>query len=342
MGVHLKELTIREPIAIESLAHKILVVDGYNILYQFLTTIRGPDGSPLTDAKGKVTSHLIGLFSRSTKLMQSNIKLVFVFDGVPPDLKRAVLEERKATKIAAQKSYEEAKAAEDVEAMKKFSGRTARLTKDLVEEAKLVCSLLGIPTVQAPSEGEAQMAYMVKKGDAWAGVSQDYDSLLYGCPRLIQNLSIAGKRKLPGSPRYVNISPELVNLKATLEHLKFSDDQLLALAMLVGTDYNPGGIKGIGPKKALKLVTEHGKNIEALFVAVKFNEISPHPWKEIWDTFKKMPVTDDYKLQWKSPDTKGLIDYLVRQRDFSEERVLSALENLKSAQKQQKSLGDFG
>ena len=341
MGVNLKELTARETITLDTLKHKTLVVDGHNMLYQFLTTIRQPDGTVLMDAKGRVTSHLIGLFSRTTKLMQYGIKLAFVFDGKPPALKYKLLEERKAVKQEAQAAYEEAKAAEDVAAMKKYAGRTARLTKEMVAEAKHLCTLLGLPVVQAPSEGEAQMAAIVHAGDAWAGVSQDYDSLLYGCPRLIQNLSLSGKRKLPGSPKYVSVSPELITLKTTLERLKLKPDQLLALAILVGTDYNPKGIKGIGPKKALKLVTEHDEDYEKIFAAVKFDEISPVPWKSIWDTFKTMPVEQDYALAWKPCDSKALREYLVEERGFSVERVESALEALKQQQHNQRSLGDF-
>ena len=342
MGVNLKSLTPRDPISVDDLKNKICVVDGYNILYQFLTTIRQADGTPLKDSSGRITSHLIGLFSRTTKLMQSGVKLAFVFDGVPPDLKHRELSRRKEAKLLAKEKYEQAKDEEDVESMKKYSMRTARLTKEMVEEAKLVLDYLGIPWVQAPSEGEAQMAYMVKQGDAWAGISQDYDSLLYGCPRLVQNLSIAGKRKLPGSPRYVNVVPEMITLKNVLTELELTLDQLTCLAMLVGMDYNPGGIHGLGPKKGLKLVKEHPDK-EELFTTVEFDSKSEVPWKDIWDCVHTMPVEKEYDLKWGAVDGDKLHVYLVEEREFSAQRVESVLEalNATKAQRAQKSLGDF-
>jgi len=275
--------------------------------------------------------------------MQSGIKLAFVFDGTPPDLKHRELSRRKEAKLLAKEKYEQAKDEEDVESMKKYSMRTARLTKDMIEEAKIVLDCLGIPWVQAPSEGEAQMAYMVRVGDAYAGISQDYDSLLYGCPRLVQNLSIAGKRKLPGSPRYVNVVPEMITLKTVLKELSLSLDQMLCLAMLVGMDYNPGGIKGIGPKKGLKLVQEHGDNKEALFEAVEFDSKSEVAWKDIWDCVHNMPIEKEYDLTWGSVDGEKLYSYLVDEREFSAIRVNKTLENLNAtkSQRAQKSLGDF-
>lgn len=344
MGVNLKALTSRESISLEALKNRILIVDGYNILYQFLTTIRTPDGTPLRDKEGRITSHLIGLFYRTTRLMQHGIKLAFVFDGTPPDLKRKTLDARKATKLAAKEAYEKAKEEEDIEAMKKYSSRTSRLTKEMVEEAKVLLDCLGIPYVQAPSEGEAQMAWMVKNGDGWAGVSQDYDSLLYGCPRIIFNLNIQGKRKMPGSPRYITVTPELVTFKGVLEELELDLDQLMALSMLVGTDYNPKGIKGIGPKKGLKLVKEHDHDFAKLFEDIEFSEKCGVEWEEIWNVFHDMPVEKEYDLKWGTIDAEGIMDYLVGDRGFSEDRVMNTLEKLDATKKvrQQTSLGDFG
>lgn len=342
MGVNLKALTSREEIALEELKNRICVVDGYNILYQFLSTIRQPDGTPLKDPTGRVTSHIIGLFYRTTKLLQHGIKLVFVFDGKPPKLKQKEIERRIKLKEEAKKAYEIARQAEDLSSMKKYSMRTSKLTKEMVEEAKEILSYLGIPCVQAPCEGEAQMSYMVKEGDAWCGVSQDYDSLLYGCTRLVQNLSIVGKRKMPGSPRMINVVPQLIKVRTVLDELELTLEQLRALSMLVGTDYNPGGVKGLGPKKGLKLVKEFGEDFEGLFEKVEFNEKCEVPWKDIWNTFENMEVTSDYDLNWNPVDGEGLKQFLL-DRAFSEDRIDSTLEKLNATkkQRQQTSLGDF-
>jgi flap endonuclease-1 len=342
MGVNLKDLVTKQPVTFEDLKGKVLAVDAFNILYQFLTTIRTPDGRPLTDSKGRVTSHLIGLFSRTTNFLRQGLKPVFVFDGEVPVLKYHELEKRAAVKIEAQKQYEKAVAEEDVEAMQKYGGRTARLTKEMVAEAKTMLALLGLPVVQASSEGEAQASFMVRKGDAWAVVSQDYDSLLYGADRLIQNLSIAGRRKKAGVLGTIVVKPEIIELKQVLKELSITQDQLIALAMLVGTDYHPGGVKGIGPKKALALVKEQ-KALDRIFAAAKWSEHCTVSWQEIFDLFKKMPVTKDYSLKFKAPDKEGLRHFLVDEHDFGAERVEKTIVDLQEqhSKHSQKGLGDF-
>jgi flap endonuclease-1 len=342
MGVNLKELVTKKPITFEELKGKVLAVDGYNILYQFLTTIRTPDGRPLTDSKGRVTSHLIGLFSRTTNFLRQGLKPAFVFDGKVPELKHQELKKRAEAKMEAQKKYEAAAAVEDVAGMQKYGGRTARLTKEMVEEAKTLLTLLGIPVVQAPSEGEAQASFMVRQGDAWAVVSQDYDSLLYGADRLIQNLSIAGRRKKSGVLGTIIVKPEMIEFRGVLSELGVTHDQLIALAMLVGTDYHPGGVKGIGPKKALALVKEQ-KSPGKIFEEAKWSEHCSVPWQKIFELFKEMPVTKDYELKFRAPDKEKVTRFLVGEHDFGAERVESALAELQEqhSKRAQKGLGEF-
>lgn len=344
MGLNFKDLVVKKEISISDMKSKVLAVDSMNMLYQFLTTIRSPDGSVLTDNKGRTTSHLIGLFSRTTSLMESGLKLVFVFDGKAPEIKRKTWEKRTQTKKEASLKLKEAEEAGDIAGMKKFAARTAILTKDMIDDAKNVIRALGLPIVQAPSEGEAQTAYMVKRGDAYASVSQDYDNLIFSCPLLVRNLSIAGKRKKKGKFGFESVKPELISLKDVLDNLKVNLDQLIVMAILTGTDYNPGGVKGIGPKKSLKLVQENGGNFEKTFEEARWKEHFPDlSWKKVFDTIKKMPVTDEYKLEWKKIDEKNLLKLLVEEHDFSEERVRSKLERLKKVKFElsQKGLGSF-
>jgi len=344
MGLNFKDLVVKKEITIKDLSGKVLAIDSMNLLYQFLTTIRGPDGSVLTDDKGRVTSHLIGLFSRTTSLMEEGLKLVFVFDGKPPAIKQKTWEKRKEVKAEATLKLKEAEELGNLEEMKKFASRTAILTKDMVQDAQKIISALGLPIVQAPSEGEAQTAFMVKNGDAYASVSQDYDNLIFGCPVLVRNLSIAGKRKKTGKVGMQIVKPEMVLLKDVLANLQLTHDQLIVLAILVGTDYNPGGIKGIGPMKGVKLVKEYDHNFEELFAKVEWSKHYPDlTWKEVFDTIKHIPTTKDYTLEWKPIDEKKLLNLLVHDFNFSEDRVKSKIEKL-IAQKEklsQKGLGSF-
>jgi|TARA_Y100000310_G_scaffold327327_1_gene393496 flap endonuclease-1 len=343
MGVALKDITTAKEIDLDFLKGKTIVLDTYNILYQFLTTIRGRDGMLLKDSKGNVTSHLVGLFTRTSNLMQRGLKLVFVFDGKAPKLKQKEQEKRSTLKSEAEKKYLEAKKIGDKEEMRKYASRTSRLSKDMVEESKKLISLLGLPIVQAPSEGEAQAAYMVGKNEGFAVGSQDFDSLIHGAIKLVRNLSISGKRKKGSSIGYDTIKPELIDLSENLNNLGIDQNQLIALAMIVGTDYNPGGIKGIGPKNALKLVKQYKTDFDSLFKEVKWNENFDFSWTEVYYLIKKMPTTDNYNLNFENVSTEELYELLVNQHDFSEQRVKSTLEKLKKETdgKQQKSLGDF-
>ncbi len=342
MGTKIKEILQAKEIGYDALQHKTLAVDTHNMLYQFLSTIRTPDGSPLKDSKGNVTSHLIGLFSRTTNLMQKGIKLTFVFDGKPPELKRKEIDRRRALKTEAEQEYEIAKERQDFEAMKKYASRTSRLTPDMVDEAKKLIAALGLPIVDAPSEGEAQAAYMVRRGDAWAEVSQDLDCLLFGVPRLVRNLSLSERRKLPGKLGYQTVKPELFDLAENLSRLKINQDQLIAIGILVGTDFNVGGVHGIGPKKALTLVKKHGDNLAAAFDEAGWDN-KELEWQEIHRTIKHIPTTTSYELRCDSIRDDRVIKLLCDDHDFSQERVQSALLRLQQSQEKQKQkgLGEF-
>jgi len=346
MGVAFKDLIISKEIDLDFLKNKIVFLDSYNVLYQFITTIRGRDGTLLMDSSGSVTSHLVGLFTRTTNLMQRGIKLVYVFDGKAPELKKKTTEQRREIKIEAEKKFMEAKKKKDIEDMKKYAARTSRLTEDMVNEAKELISLLGLPVVQAPSEGEAQAAYMVRKNDGFAVGSQDFDSLINGATKLVRNLSITGRRKKGKTMGYETIKPELIDLSENLNSLGIDQNQLIALSMIIGTDYNPGGIKGIGPKNALKLVKKYKADFadfDLLFKEVKWDDYFEFPWTDVYYLIKKIPITKDYKLVWTDINDKELCELLVDKHDFSEERVKATLKKLnkETTKKQQTFLGEF-
>jgi len=333
LGVNLRDLIPKDIIKVigdlRELRGKVIAIDAYNALYQFLTAIRQPDGTPLMDSKGRITSHLSGLFYRTINIMEAGIKPVYVFDGKPPELKAKEIQERMSVREEAKKKYEEAIAAGDLEAARRYAQLSAKLTSNMVNDAKRLLDAMGIPWVQAPSEGEAQAAYMAMKGNAWAAASQDYDALLFGAPRLIRNLTISGKRKLPRKDVYVEIKPELIELDKLLKALGLNREQLVDIAILLGTDYNPDGVKGVGPKTALSLIKTHGRLEKALkaLPTAKF-PVEPTKIKEI---FLKPPVTDNYSLKWRKPEEEGIIKILVDEHDFSETRVKNAIERLKRA-----------
>ncbi len=314
---------------LRELRGKAVAIDAYNALYQFLAAIRQPDGTPLMDSKGRITSHLSGLFYRTINFVENGLKPVYVFDGKPPEMKAKELQGRLSIKEEAKRKYERALAEGRLEEARRYAQMASRLTSDMVEDAKKLLSAMGIPWVQAPSEGEAQAAFMASRGDVWAAASQDYDSLLFGAPRLIRNLTISGRRKLPRKNAYVEIKPELIELDKLLNALGISRRQLIYIAILLGTDYNPEGVKGVGPKTAIVLVKTRKdlKDILKSFPTAKF----PVDPEEIEKFFLNPPVTTEYKLEWKEPNEEEIIKILVEEHDFSENRVKNAINRLRRA-----------
>ena len=325
MGVNLRDLVPKTTINLQDLGGKSIAIDAYNALYQFLAIIRQPDGTPLKDHTGRVTSHLSGLLYRTANLVEMGIKPVYVFDGTPPALKEVQIKRRMQVKEEAAIKYERALKAGRVEEAHKYAQTTSRLKDYMTEDSKRLLDHLGIPWIQAPSEGEAQAAHLAKKQDTHYCASQDYDSLLFGAPMLVRNVTLSGRRKLPGKKVYVEVIPEIVDLKQTLTQLDITHEQLIDIGILVGTDYNPDGIKGIGPKTGLKLIKKHG----SLENIPKLDEADfPVPPKRIREIFLQPKVTDNYKLEWRKPDAGGVIDFLCRERDFSQDRVKKAIEKM--------------
>jgi flap endonuclease-1 len=323
MGVLLTPIVIKEQLSLEDLRGKRLAVDGNGELYQFLALIRLRDGSPLMDSKGRVTSHLSGLFYRVTRLITDyGIQLVFVVDGKPPSLKSTEIERRRG--IKARYDAEHAAALREGDMAKAYSKATmtSRLTRIMVNEAVELLCLMGIPVIQAPSEGEAQAAHMCINGSVWAAASKDYDCLLFGTPRLLRFLTISGKEFLPSKASFRPLTPELIDSSNMLGHYGLTRAQLVDLAILVGTDFNDG-IKGIGPKKALKLVRDFG-SIENMPAEIR--DGAGTSVSEIRDIFLHPEVTDNYSVTFAAADREGIIRFLCDEREFSKERVTAALE----------------
>jgi flap endonuclease-1 len=309
---------------LEELRGKVIAVDAMNSLYQFLSIIRQRDGEPLKDSKGRITSHLSGLFYRTSNLVELGVRPVYVFDGEPPKLKRQTLESRRVIRAEAEKARVAALKAGDIAEARKQAQRATRLTDVMVGETTTLLKHMGIAWVQAPGEGEAQAARLVQRNDAWASASQDFDSLLFGAPVLVRNVAITGRRKLPGKDVYVEVVPEFIEFQELLKKLEINRQQFVAIGILVGTDYN-AGIKGIGPKKALELVKKRGSIKEVTRKLEEKFEVDP---LEVEKIFLKPNTTDDYELEWGEPNPDGIKEFLCEEHDFSESRVQTGIDRL--------------
>ena len=338
MGVGISDIIKSESIELSDLENKIIAVDAYNIIYQFLSSIRQRDGTPLKDSEGRVTSHLSGLLYRNANLLEKGIKLVYVFDGKPDIMKEGTLEKRKERKKKAEKEYEKALEKGDLETARSKAQQTSRMDSEIEESSKELLNLLGIPCIQAPAEGESQAVYLVKNDDAWGVGSQDYDSLLLGAPRLIKNLTITGRRKLPGRNEYKEITPELILLEDALEELEITREQLIDIGILCGTDYNDG-VKGIGPKRGLKYIKKYGD----IGGVLEEKDKEVNNYEKIKELFLNPKITEDYSIEFKKMDVEGIKDFLCDKHEFSESRVQSALDKIEEGREKgkQTSLSSF-
>ena len=344
MGLNIRDIVDRRETGFADLKGKILCVDAFNVLYQFLSTIRQADGTPLMDDKGKITSHLSGILYRNVALISEWIKLVYVFDGKAPELKKKIHKKRGEARDIARERYEAAKQEEDLEIMKRYSSQLVRLDDELISESKELLEALGICVIQAPGEGEAQAAYLSRKDEIYGVVSQDYDSLVFGAEKLIRNLTVSRKKKTYAG--YVEVKPEKIILKNLLENLEINQDQFISLAILVGTDYNPKGVPRIGQKTALQIVKEF-KTPEKIFESVKeridmLSDEDWFDWKVIFSLFK-CPKVNDFEMKFPEINTDKIRDILVKRHGFSEERIDKQIEKLVGVKKlkDQKSLNKW-
>lgn len=336
MGLNIKQIISRKNIEIPDLKGKTVSVDAFNTLYQFLSTIRQQDGSPLMDDNKKITSHLSGILYRNVALLKEKIKLIYVFDGEPPKLKEKIHKKRREVKEKAEENYQAAKQAENIEEMRKYSQQLVKLNDEMIQESKELLQAMGIAVIQAPGEGEAQAAYLSRQKEVYATVSQDYDSLIFGAPTLIRNLTLSRKKKTFSG--FVEVKPEIIKLKDVLEELQINQDQLICIAIMVGTDYNPKGIPRIGQKKALKIVKEF-ITPEEIFkhLEEKIKELpneDKFDWEEIFSLFKAAKINNP-EIIFPKINPERIKEILVKKHGFSEERIQRQIEKLTDIKKAQ-------
>ena len=320
MGVKLKDIIEPEKITFNDLEGRVVSIDAFNTLYQFLSTIRQRDGRPLTDENGNITSHLSGILYRNSSMIEKGIKPIYIFDGQAPELKSETQAKRREIREESEKIYKEALAKGETEKARKYAMRSSKLSKEIIDSSKKLLTLMGIPYVEAKGEGEAQAAYLVAKGDAYAVASQDYDCLLFGAKRVVRNLAVNSNTG--------NI--EYYQLDKILKQLDITREELIDMGILIGTDFSDG-LKGVGAKNALKLA----KNGQLKEKIAELQSESTHDLDEVREIFLNHNVNTDYKIDWNKPDKEKIIEFLCFEHGFSQDRVSKAsdkLNNLNSSQ----------
>ena len=315
MGVKLKDIVEPESISFKDLEGRTVSIDAFNTLFQFLSTIRQRDGRPLTDENGNITSHLSGILYRNSSMIEKDIKPIYIFDGQAPELKSETQAKRREIRDEAEKIYKDALAKGDTEKARKFAMRSSKLSPEIIESSKKLLTLMGIPYIDAKGEGEAQAAYLVQNGDAYAVASQDYDCLLFGAKRVVRNLAVNSNL---GNLEYYQLNKVLKELNVTRE-------ELVDMGILIGTDFCDG-LKGVGAKTALKLAHK-GQLKEKI---AELQKQSSHDLDEVREIFLNHNVNTDYKIKWEKPNKDKIIEFLCYEHGFSEDRVSKASDKLKN------------
>ncbi|GAA5872259.1 hypothetical protein JCM16303_001032 [Sporobolomyces ruberrimus] len=322
---------------IKSLFGRKIAIDASMSIYQFLIAVRQQDGQQLMNEAGETTSHLMGLFYRTLRMVENDLKPCYVFDGKPPQLKSNVLKKRFSNRQEAKEDEVEAKETGTTEDVDKLSRRQVKVTKEHNDECKKLLTLMGIPWVEAPSEAEAQCAELCRGGLVYGAGSEDMDTLTFNSPILLRHLTFSEARKMP---------IDVIDLKDVLAGLELTMDKFIDMCMLCGCDYLEP-IKGVGAKTALKLVKEYDTMDEILAHLSKGKNPPPEDWpyEEAKQLFMKPSVkpATEIELKWEAPDVEGLVDFLVRDKGFSEDRVRKGADKLKArlSSKQQGRLDGF-
>ncbi|VWU51849.1 flap endonuclease 1 [Hepatocystis sp. ex Piliocolobus tephrosceles] len=327
-------------IKIENLMGRVVAIDASMSLYQFIIAIRDSEQyGNLTNESGETTSHISGLMSRSIKLMENGLKPIYVFDGAPPELKGSELEKRGEKRQKAEELLQKAKEEGDLDAIKKQSGRTVRVTKKQNEEAKRLLTLMGIPVVEAPCEAESQCAFLTKYNLAHATATEDADALVFGTKILIRNLNAnatSGQNKNKNSTSKRGYILTEIKLEQVLKGLNLTMNEFIDFCILCGCDYCDT-IKGIGSKTAYNLIKEH-KCIEKIIENIDKNKYQvPNNFRyvEARDSFinPKVLTKEEVKIDWNEPKIDELRHFLIKDYNFNEVRVTNYINRLLKARK---------
>lgn len=348
MGIKFKDLfsPYKEDVNLKGLNGKKVGIDAYVMIYQMLARVRrAEEGGQEFSFQGNVTSHLIGIFQRCIYLLENGLKVCAIMDGPPVSMKERILQERASRRQEAERLRQEAMEEEDLETADKYAQAAISVTEQILDDSRKLFSLLGIPVVNAVHDAEAQIAQMVRFNVLDACVSQDYDSFAFGAPYVIRNLTVSQKRMIRG--KTITVLPEQYYLDKILTGLEITQDQLILAGMLIGTDFN-NGVKGVGPKTALKLVKEYPTleaikpHIEAKFTAddYSWDYYFPVDPDEIMSYFKNPPYNDVSDPKFGKVDSKGVTHFLVEERGFNRENVENRMKKVLKMQRQS-SLSSF-
>ena len=310
----LRDLASIREVAFEELEGSVVAVDAHNWLYRYLTTtVKWTNDDAYTTADGTEVANLIGVVQGLPKFFEHDLTPVMVFDGDVTDLKADEVADRREKRERAEERQAAAAERGDAVEAARLSARTQRLTDTIQETTRELFALLDVPVVEAPAEGEAQCAHMAATGSVDHAGSEDYDTLLFGAPTTLRQLTSKG-------------DPELMDLEATLTDLELDREGLVDVAMLCGTDFNEG-VRGIGPKTAVSAVREHGD----LWAVLEARDASIPNAEAVREFFLDPPVSDADFDPTIEPDVEAARAYVVDEWGVDADEVARGFERIRES-----------
>jgi flap endonuclease-1 len=311
----LRDVAHIEDVPFDSLSGSVVAVDAHNWLYRYLTTtVKFTADAVYTTAEGEEVANLVGVVQGLPKFFEHDVTPVFVFDGGVTDLKSDEVERRREQREKAEERRKEAEAAGDSVEAARLEARTQRLTDTIHETTRGLLDRLDVPYIEAPAEGEAQCAHMAARGDVDYAGSEDYDTMTFGAPLTLRQLTSKG-------------DPELMDLQKTLEKHDITYEQLVDVALLMGTDFNEG-VSGYGPKTAVTAVKEHGD----IWGVMEADDVYVENADRIRELFFDPPVTDEYEIDLDvDPDIDAAERYVTEEWGVDAEEVARGFERIEES-----------
>lgn len=304
-------------IGLYTMKDKRVAIDTSIFLYKSLMNVRSK-GDYLRNKDGKVVSHIQGLYYKTNQYLSFGITPIFIFDGKPPVEKSDCLKERI-------KKVEECKAkmelTENTEEKKALEKGTIRIKKEYIDDLKHLFSIMGVSYIHAPGEAEAYASELCRVGYVDGVITEDMDTLSYGCPQLLRSCIDKSIKR-----------PEVVtsfDFQQILSDFQMTHDQFIDMCILCGCDYCPT-IPKVGPVRAMKYIQKY-KNIENLIESGEKITI-PEEFKskyqvsrELFKIFSGKIDLDNLPIHESEYDSEKIYNYLVNECSMNAKRIQNSL-----------------
>ena len=313
---HSPDSIIHEPLY--KMKGKRLAIDTSIFLYKSLMNVRSK-GDYLKNSQGKIVSHIQGLYYKTNQLLTFGITPIYIFDGKPPQEKNDCI---KARVKKAEECKEKTETTDNLQEKQNLEKGSIRIKKEYIDDLKHIFSLMGVSYIHANGEAEAYASELCRLGFVDGVMTEDMDTLSYGCPLLMRSCIDKSIKR-----------PEIVstfNFQKILEDFKMNHDEFIDMCILCGCDYCPT-IPKVGPARAMKFIQKYN-NIENLINSEEKITISEEfknkyiASRGLFKVFDGKIDLENLPISKSNYDSNSIYKYLVNECDMNSKRVQNSLQ----------------